>query len=138
MRRNLTWMMIAAGVALAGLLTGCVRRTLLVRTEPPGARVFLNDQEVGTSPVSVDFTWYGDYDVIIRKEGYETLKTSHTLQPPWYQLPLIDFVAEVLVPFTIHDQREAEFTLQPATEIDTAELLKDAEELREQALYGQD
>ena len=58
------------GVAFATLPAGCVRRTLMVRTEPEGARVFLNDYEVGTSPVSVDFTWYGDYDVIVRKDGY--------------------------------------------------------------------
>ncbi len=129
--------------AVCGMLlliapVGCVRRTLTVRTEPDGARVFLNDQEVGTSPVSVDFLWYGDYDVIIRKQGYETLKTHHKIDPPWYQIPPMDFVAEILVPFEIHDEREVAFTLQPAEEIDPEALLQDALELREQALYGHD
>ena len=129
--------------AVCGMLlliapVGCVRRTLTVRTEPDGARVFLNDQEVGTSPVSVDFLWYGDYDVIIRKDGYETLKTHHKIDPPWYQIPPIDFVAEILVPFEIHDEREVAFTLQPAEEIDPEALLQDALELRERALYGHD
>ena len=129
--------------AVCGMLlliapVGCVRRTLTVRTEPDGARVFLNDQEVGTSPVSVDFLWYGDYDVIIRKQGYETLKTHHKIDPPWYQIPPMDFVAEILVPFEIHDEREVAFTLQPAEEIDPEALLQDALELRERALYGHD
>jgi hypothetical protein len=130
--------MLAAAVGLNVLFAGCVRRTLMIRTEPEGARVFLNDKEVGTSPVDVDFTWYGDYDVIVRKDGYETLQTSHNVEPPWYQRPPVDFIADVLVPFTIHDQREANFTLRPAPEVDTAELLQDAQRLREQALYGQD
>jgi len=125
-------------VAFAILPAGCVRRTLMVRTEPEGARVFLNDYEVGTSPVSVDFTWYGDYDVIVRKDGYETLKTHHEIKPPWYQVPPIDFVAEILVPFEIHDEREASFTLRPMAEVDPETLLQDAVELREQAIYGQD
>jgi len=126
------------GAAVAILPAGCVRRTLTVRTEPAGARVFLNDHEVGTSPVSVDFTWYGDYDVIVRMNGYETLKTHHEIKPPWYQVPPIDFVAEILVPFEIHDEREASFTLRPMAEIDPETLLQDAVELREQAIYGQD
>ena len=126
------------GAAVAILPAGCVRRTLMVRTEPEGARVFLNDHEVGTSPVSVDFTWYGDYDVIVRKDGYETLKTHHEIKPPWYQVPPVDFVAELLVPFEIHDEREASFTLRPMEKIDPETLLQDAVELREQAIYGQD
>ena len=125
-------------VGIAILLAGCVRRTLTVRTEPEGARGFLNDYEVGTSPVSVDFTWYGDYDVIVRKDGYETLKTHHEIKPPWYQVPPVDFVAELLVPFEIHDEREASFTLRPMEKIDPETLLQDAVELREQAIYGQD
>src|SRR5437016_11722038 len=48
-------------VALTTLVApGCVRRTVTVRTDPQGAAVVLNDQHIGTSPVSVDFTWYGE------------------------------------------------------------------------------
>ncbi|HQI29243.1 MAG TPA: PEGA domain-containing protein, partial [Sedimentisphaerales bacterium] len=43
------------------LLTGCVERRLTIYTEPPGAIVTLNDQEIGVSPVTVPFNWYGDY-----------------------------------------------------------------------------
>ena len=85
---------------------GCVRRTVTINTDPQGARVILNDEEVGTSPVSVDFTWYGDYDVIIRHEAYETLHTHKRIKAPWYQVPPIDFFAEAFVPFTIHDRHE--------------------------------
>jgi hypothetical protein len=49
--------------------TGCVRRRVTITTAPEGASVILNDEEIGTSPVTVDFIWYGDYDVIVRRPG---------------------------------------------------------------------
>ena len=117
-------------------LAGCVRRTVTINTAPQGARIILNDEEVGTSPVSVDFTWYGDYDVIVRHEGYETLQTHHRLNAPWYQIPPIDLFAEALVPFTIHDRHEMYFELEPRKPIDRTQLVKEAGDIRDRTLYG--
>ncbi len=132
----------AARLTLAGLVFaaagGCVRRTMTIKTEPDGALVYLNDEEVGRSPVSVDFTWYGDYDIVIRHEDYETLKTHQRIREPWYQVPPIDFFAEVLVPFEIHDRRELFFELEPATATDREELLQRAAAFRERALYAEE
>jgi hypothetical protein len=127
-------------VLLLGGLTvfGCVRRTVTVNTQPQGAEVVLNDVQVGTSPVDVDFTWYGDYSVIIRKEGYETLKTHERLKQPWYQYPPMDFVAEVLLPFEFHDQQKMSFTLEPAEKTEREELVEQAGEFRERTLFGED
>lgn len=117
------------------LMTGCVERTVSINTEPQGATVILNDQEVGKSPVKVPFTWYGDYDIIIRKPGYETLKTNHKLDPPWYQWPVIDLFAECLVPFTVYDNREIEtLVLAPRTPVDKQALLQSSQDLRGRAL----
>lgn len=119
------------------LLSGCVERTVSINTEPQGATVILNDQEVGKSPVKVPFTWYGDYDIIIRKPGYKTLKTNHKLDPPWYQWPVIDLFAECLVPFTVYDNREIEtLVLAPRTPVDKEALLQSAQDLRGRALGG--
>ncbi len=126
-------------LGLAALTTlhaaGCVRRTMTINTDPQGAAVTLNDEQVGTSPVNVDFTWYGDYDVIIRHEGYETLKTNQKVDAPWYQVPPIDFITEILVPFEIHDQREYTFALEPSRPVDRQQLLQNAAEFRDRALY---
>jgi hypothetical protein len=125
--------------AMALVVPGCVRRTMTISTAPQGARVILNDQEIGTSPVKVDFIWYGDYGVTLRKDGYEILQTHKMVPAPWYELPGIDFVSEVLWPGWIHDQRELEFELQPAGEaVSGEELMKNAEEMRERALFGED
>lgn len=130
-----TLALLAAPVVLT---SGCVRRTVTVNTDPQGAAVHLNDRLVGTSPVSVDFLWYGDYDVTLRKDGYQTLTTNHRLDAPWYQWPGLDFVSEVLVPWTIHDRQEMSFALEPAQPVDPAELLQKAVETRERTLYGDD
>ena len=112
---------------------GCVRRTIRITTEPPNALVFLNDREVGRSELETDFLFYGDYDVIIRKEGYRTLKTNWEVKSPWYQLIPIDFFAEVLWPGHIHDVHTRHFVLDEQELPTTEELLERAAEARERA-----
>jgi len=96
------------------LLTGCVRRSLTVKSNPSGALVYLNGVEVGRTPMTRDFTWYGTYDVVLRKEGYETLKTRGKVIAPWWQWVPIDLVAELL---PLHDKRELAYTMKPYAEI---------------------
>ncbi|RJP32670.1 MAG: PEGA domain-containing protein [Phycisphaerales bacterium] len=107
---------------------------MTITTQPAGALVYLNDEEVGRSEVTVDFTWYGDYEVLIRKDGYATLNTHWTLRPPWYQIPPLDFVAEVLWPGQIVDARQREFTLQPQPPVANDALFERAMETRRTAL----
>ena len=121
-------------IALMLVTAGCVRRTITITTEPPAALVYLNDQEVGRSAVTTDFLWYGNYDVIIRKEGYKTLKTHWEIKPPWYQVIPIDFVAEVLWPGHIHDEHSRHFVLDPAETPTQEELIDRALETRKRAL----
>ena len=99
-----TAILVAASVLLA--CSGCVERTMKIDSRPQGARVFVNDEEVGLTPVKFSFLWYGDYDIILRKDGYQTLKTNHRLNPPWYQYPPIDLVSECLIATTIKDEHE--------------------------------
>ncbi len=118
-------------------MVGCVERTLTINTDPQGAMVYLNDEEVGRTPVTKSFTWYGDYDVIIRKEGYQTLKTHARLIEPWYQVPPIDFFAECLTPATIRDNRHLEYTLEPTSRPTPAEIVERAQQFKERTLYGE-
>ena len=124
----------ATAIAVAVAPAGCVRRTICITTEPPNALVFLNDQEIGRSEVTTDFLWYGDYDVIIRKEGYETLKTHWNIKAPWYQVVPIDFFAEVLGPKHLHDVHSRHFVLEPRQLPTTEELIERAQETRKRAL----
>jgi hypothetical protein len=118
---------------IAGInLGGCVERQLTINTEPQGAIVVLNDEEIGDSPVTVSFEWYGDYNVAIRKEGFETLKTHRKLKAPWYDGFPFDLFTNTLNPDRIVDDFEWTFELEPKKEISRKELIHNAEELKKQ------
>jgi len=51
------------------LITGCVERLITVKSTPAGALVYLNDEEVGRTPVTVPFKFYGVYDVRLEHDG---------------------------------------------------------------------
>src|SRR5688572_10550609 len=65
--------------------------------------------------MTTEFTFYGKYDVVLRKEGYETLKTTGKVSPPLYQIPPIDLIAELL-PLSFRDRHELSYKLTPAPE----------------------
>jgi hypothetical protein len=119
------------GLAAALILSGCVERKLTINTEPQGAMVILNDEEIGDSPVTVSFEWYGDYNVRVNKEGFETLKTHRKLEAPWYDGFPFDFFA-LLNPEKKVDSYEWTFELEPKKEISRKELIHNAEELKKQ------
>ena len=98
---------------LALLTTGCVQRRMMIRSHPEGALVYLNGQELGRTPIATNFTYYGDFEVKLVKDGYETETIIQPVPMPWYQIPPLDFVSENLVPTKIRDQRTLSFNLRP-------------------------
>jgi hypothetical protein len=94
------------------VLVGCVQRKLTVTSEPSGALVTLNGMEAGRTPFTTDFTWYGYYDVEVRREGHETLKTQSRVIAPWWQWVPIDLVAE-LMPWRPTDRQTLHYKLEP-------------------------
>src|SRR5262249_3082859 len=88
-------------VALA--LTGCVERRMLIVSDPPGATVFVNGENVGLSPASVPFTYNGKYDVTLVRDGYQTKTYEAVVPRRWFEFFPIDFGAEVLYPGHIQD-----------------------------------
>lgn len=84
--------LLAAAVCL-GALGGCVDRRIVITTAPPDAVVYLNDVEVGRTPLEVDFTYFGHYDVRIHREGFEPLVTSREAKAPMHEWPGIDLIA---------------------------------------------
>ena len=111
-------------------LVGCVERRLTVRSEPTNALVILDGQEIGHSPVSVPFTYYGDREINLIKDGYETLTVRQRVTTPWYQYIGLDFVSEVLWPWRIRDQRNYVYQMRPSVMVSTTELLQRANQVR--------
>ena len=132
MVRRSTANMTALCVIILTLLSGCVERQLTIKTHPEEALVVLNDEEIGLSPVTVNFNWYGDYCVRIQKEGYETLNTHRELKGPWYDAFPFDFFAQIVNPNRIVDSYEWTFELAPRQQISREELIQNAREMQNQ------
>jgi hypothetical protein len=82
-------------MGLAGVMVlagGCARRTIEVTSEPPGALVWMNDQEVGRTPLETDFKFFGTYDVRVALEGYEPVWMPARVDSPWFEKPGIDLL----------------------------------------------
>lgn len=131
-------------LALAAVFTlpGCVDRKIRITSEPPGARVWLNDIEIGTTPAEADFRFYGRYDVRLEKPGYEPCSTDAKANAPVWQYPGIDIAAD-LIPLRFDDVVEWHFELEPALESTTdpdtlrTDLIDRARELRDRTTSDQ-
>jgi len=95
------------------LLSGCVRRSLTIKSDPPGALVYVNDQLKGTTPLTYDFQWYGGYRVTLRKDGYDRLDDRRVLRAPVYLWIPFDLAMELL-PASVRDTKTWIYTLTPA------------------------
>jgi hypothetical protein len=122
-----TLLCLTAAVLLSG---GCVQRRMTIRTNPPGAQVYIDNQEIGRTPVSTDFVYYGRRDIRLVKDGYETLTVKQPIWAPWYEWPGLAFVAENVWPGEIRDERRFDYQMQPAMVVPSQALLGRAEELR--------
>ena len=117
-------------------VAGCVRRRMTVRTNPPGAMVSVDNQVIGSSPASTPFVYYGTREFRIEADGYRTETIRRRFNPPWYQWPGIDFIAETLWPGEFRDERMIDVTLVPKTLPSTDEVISRAHGLRRQANTG--
>lgn len=127
------WSAVALGMALAGSLSGCVERRYTIRSDPPGALVVVNNEEIGRAPVSRSIVYYGDRDVTLTLDGYQTLHTVQPIKAPWYDNILTEFFTENLLPWTLRDERDFTYKMTPVTVPATNDLMVRGETLRVQA-----
>ena len=126
-------------VAIAVLITtssGCIRRRLTVRTNPPGATVYIDKQPIGLTPVSSSFTYYGTRNIEIVRDGYRTERFLRKFNPPWYAIPPLDFISETLWPFEKRDERIVDVQLTGEPDVPNDALIASGEQLRLQASQG--
>lgn len=126
-------------IGLAAMaLGGCVRRSIEVTSEPAGAMVWLNNEQVGRTPCETDFKFYGTYDVRVVLEGYEPIATSRVAETPLYEQPGPDLLVAAL---PLNNRITWHFDLKPAAEtVNKLQAEKDvvgrARELRSKAAAG--
>lgn len=119
-------------VAAAAVVTsfGCVQRRMTIRSNPPGALVYVDDYPLGTTPVSHDFVYYGTRKIRLVKDGYETLTVRQPFPVPWYEIFPLDFVTENIVPWEIRDERVVDLAMQPAASTPAELVVSRAEQVR--------
>jgi hypothetical protein len=120
-------------ICLAASLAGCVEREMKITSEPSGALVEVSGVQVGRTPLTLPFTWYGDYEILLRYDGYQTLKTHANLVPPIYEVPPLDLLS-AMAPWTYEDTRYLHFELEKRSVVPEEELIRRADELREENL----
>ena len=119
--------------ACASML-GCVKRTISITSDPGGALVWVNDREVGRTPLEIGFLYYGEYDVRVERSGQEPIMTTRWANAPSWDVPVVDLAVEsfsknkktvVLWHFDMEQRND-----------DTEPLLQRANNLRNTAIGG--
>lgn len=126
MRRVL---LLAAAAAMISS-PGCVQRRMTIRSNPPGALVYVDDYPLGTTPVSHDFVYYGTRKIRLVKDGYETLTVRQPFPVPWYEIFPLDFVTENVIPWEVRDERVVDLAMQPAASTPAELVVSRAEQVR--------
>jgi hypothetical protein len=120
-------------------LLGCAERRIRVTSEPAGARVWLNDEEIGRTPTEARFTFYGHYDLRVELEGHEPYHARRTARAPIHEHPGPDLLAAAWPGRVSHTvEWHVELTPTPESTGDPedvrTELIDRAAGLRERAL----
>jgi hypothetical protein len=124
-RKRAIFILVCLAATVAG---GCVEREMTITSEPAGAVVEVSGEEIGLTPVRHRFTWYGDYRIVLRKDGYETIKAHAQINPPLYEYPPLDLLS-ALAPWTYHDKRYLHYTLEEPEPVSDEDLIRRAVEL---------
>ena len=105
-------------------------------SEPPGAEVRLDGQNVGNTPLELPFQHYGIRRLTLYLDGYLTHSEVIEVAPPWYGRFPIDLFSEVVVPVGWEDVHRIDARLDPGRDtipepdltsvLDRAELMRRA------------
>ncbi|MFO1023018.1 MAG: PEGA domain-containing protein [Planctomycetales bacterium] len=113
--------------------SGCVHRRMSINSNPPGALVLLEGEEVGYTPMSLDFTYYGTRELTLIKDGFKTLTVMQKVPAPWYQRGPMEFVTDNLALTKINNRHEFTYALEPQEPTSSQDLLQRANGLKSKA-----
>jgi hypothetical protein len=123
------------------LFSGCVTKTITIKTNPSNALVYLDDELVGESPVEIPFTYYGTRKITIEKKDddgklmCERKIVFEKIKTPVYEIFPLDFFSELVWPFDIQDNHVLNYDLVEIKPLSRKEqqknVIENAEELRQ-------
>lgn len=113
-----------------------MHRRMTINSNPPGARVLVDGKDIGLTPVSMDFLYYGTREITLIKDGYETKTVMQDVSMPWYQVPPLDFISDNFVPYKVTNRHGFHYDLQPQKQVPQRSLIDRGNSLRNAAQYG--
>ncbi len=92
----------SAAVLVLLAVAGCANRTLTIDSEPPGARVILNREEIGETPVTKRFRYGGINEILVIPapagpdgQPYKPALVYHDTWRFSLDFPIVDGLAEL-------------------------------------------
>lgn len=122
----------ALGLLAFLLLSGCVKRNLVIISDPPGAKVRLDTMSVGYAPLTQPFSHYGARRVDLELRDYARCTRIVEVDPPWYLYFPLDTFFDIAWPFTIEDNHVIHLTMDPLEPEDSKKLEERAQKAREE------
>ncbi len=104
-------LLVAGVILLFAASQGCISRSMTIKSEPEGARAYLDGKYIGETPVTVKFKDYGTRGIRLEKEGMQTLRKRIRVAAPWYQRFPFDLLSETVLTHNFEDEREFSFSL---------------------------
>ncbi len=96
------------------IFTGCVERTIVIESDPPGATVWINEHRLELpTPVAYEFITHGRYKFRLEKSGFRELVAREMVWAPIYEWIPIDFFTENLLPLHLRDRHVFQYHLDP-------------------------
>lgn len=112
-KKKVRFAAVLLATAMAGVLAGCVKRTILIESDPPGAEVWINEHRIGTAPIAYEFITHGRYKFRLEKTGFREVIARERVMAPVYEWIPLDFIFEILVPLHLEDRHAFRYTLEP-------------------------
>ncbi len=144
--RPVRFAMLALAAAVLVASCGCmkkhinreygVERFITIKSDPPGARLLIDNEEVGTTPYTLSFMHYGTRRITVIADGYKTISTLERISPPWYQYFPLDLFYELILPVKMEDHHNFLFKLEPEPQMDVRKFIEQAEEFRRREREG--
>lgn len=128
--------LLLAALSFTALTTGCMHRRMTITSNPPGARVLVDGEDIGLTPASMDFLYYGTREITLIRDGYETHTVMQKVPAPWYQVPPLDFISDNFLPFRVTNRHRFHYELQRQQQVPQQSLLDRANGLRSESQFG--
>ena len=106
---------------IVSLQFGCIRTRAIIHSDPPGAKVTMNNKVYGYTtkeePLEIMLNWYWFYDFELEQDGYDDYEEQVRVRARPYAWIPIDLIFEIL-PIVILQEKEYRFVMQKTPEDD--------------------